>query len=207
MQFIFGRFAEIDALDPAFEDEPFDCDDAEFMDLFGHTMRHAGELTAYPDDQVARGLQYLLNNSFSNLAFRIQKTAAPVERHAEAIEAMRYLYSDCFEPRCASMLLPRLRRREPTALDDICFMLWDVSPVLSLAGKRPPGAALFRVLESALHCKNAACVESALHGLGHLPSGHEERRVEIIDRFLERRKYLEPELRAFALQARRGAIQ
>jgi hypothetical protein len=202
--FLFGRFAEFDALDPRYQHVEFACPDEEFMDLFEHTMRQAKALAAYSDDQVGRGLQYLFNNSFSNIVYRIQKTSAPVERHAEAIAAMRYLYSDCFETRCAPAIVPSTGDRVRTELDHICYMLWDVSPLLQLAGKRPPGTALYGVLEGALACKNPACIESALHGLGHL---HTERSAAIVSRFLESRKYLHPELVRYAHAARDGCIQ
>jgi hypothetical protein len=65
------------------------------------------------------------------------------------------------------------------------------------------------MLRSILAIDHSACQESALHGLGHrCEIGRDNPEVEaIIDDFLKRKLDLRPELRQYALSARRGMVQ
>lgn len=63
------------------------------------------------------------------------------------------------------------------------------------------------VMEDALYIPNDACIESALHGLGHRYSQDEIKVPDIIDRFLSKAKNLNPDLRIYAQSAKTGCIQ
>ncbi|HET8636414.1 MAG TPA: hypothetical protein VFL96_06155, partial [Acidobacteriaceae bacterium] len=66
--------------------------------------------------------------------------------------------------------------------------------------------AVTEVLEHALQSPNRACVESGLHGLGHIHSYYPERVEDVINRYLKAVN-LEAELRQYAVNARRGYVQ
>lgn len=62
-------------------------------------------------------------------------------------------------------------------------------------------------MERCLSPKHHACVEAALHGLGHWQLNFPERTEPIVDRFLKERDGLRPELVRYARRARDGAVQ
>jgi hypothetical protein len=62
------------------------------------------------------------------------------------------------------------------------------------------------VMERCLSLSHDACLEGALHGLGHWHLLLPERVEVIVDRFLETR-VLRPELAEYARRARDGAVQ
>ena len=66
--------------------------------------------------------------------------------------------------------------------------------------------AVAEVMEHCLSLNNPSCIESGLHGLGHLATFQPHLAVPIIDRFLKNRKKLDPPLRRYAEEARTGMI-
>ena len=66
--------------------------------------------------------------------------------------------------------------------------------------------AIASVMESCLYLDNPACVESGLHGLGHMATFQAEIAVPIIDRFLKKAKKLDAHLLGYAKSARTGMI-
>jgi len=67
--------------------------------------------------------------------------------------------------------------------------------------------AVLSVMEQTLTLKEEACLESALHGLGHWGQYTPEHVHQIIERFLVERFDISDRLRAYALQAMRGMVQ
>ncbi len=63
---------------------------------------------------------------------------------------------------------------------------------------------IFEVLEYALTSSHPACIESALHGLGHLHNHHPSRVEALIDGFLARAA--SSELISYAQEARKGRV-
>jgi len=90
--------------------------------------------------------------------------SVPVQLRLRAIEAIKTLYQDCFTPRCAPVL-GHLNEPGANPLNQVCYMLWDASP-LSYWENRPNRevfyGAVVDVLEMALKSPNPARVESAL---------------------------------------------
>ncbi len=187
----------------------FPVSDAEFVALFMETMQRAGtDLTRFDDVQVNSGLHYIFNNSCSNYVFQLIDADLPKEIKAAALLSIKHLYSDCLAVRCRPVLS---HRDEPgaTPLNDFCYMLWDVTPLGYWEGR--PYQAFFYdtvldVMEFALSSPNIACIESALHGLGHLHAYVPKQVEQIIDRFLHENQKQQRELLAYAENARSGCI-
>jgi hypothetical protein len=202
LSYLFGR----EVKDPAWyhspEARPFSGEPAEIAELFVNTMRHCGsDLAPYCEAQVAQGLQHVINPSCGNVVFALTRKPLSKDQREEVILSLSNLYSDCFTPRCAPFL-SHLDEAGANPLNRVCYMFWDVTPLLS----GPPGAVL-KVLEAGLKSVNPACQESALHGLGHLPraNGKGKRVEEIIVSYLRSRRP-STALRAYAERAARGAI-
>jgi hypothetical protein len=73
------------------------------------------------------------------------------------------LYKDCFAPTCAPVL-GHINELGSNSINEICYMLWDVSPLSWWEEKRSPEREIFYnavidVLEEALSSNNPACVE------------------------------------------------
>jgi hypothetical protein len=66
---------------------------------------------------------------------------------------------------------------------------------------------VLEVLGYALTLRNAACVESALHGLGHLQGYRRGDVTPMIEDFIRRNPDLRPELLKYAEHAAAGCIQ
>ena len=64
-----------------------------------------------------------------------------------------------------------------------------------------------RVMEHCLSLTHHACLEGALHGLGHWQSIYPERVEPIVNRFLRDRNDLRLELVLYARRARYGGVQ
>jgi hypothetical protein len=66
--------------------------------------------------------------------------------------------------------------------------------------------AILYVMARTLRLESEACRESALHGLGHWHRAHPDRTTRIIDGWLAGAPRISPELRQYALGARRGCV-
>lgn len=196
----------------AMEDVTFpDVTPEEHLRLFVCTLLNSGrDLEEFSEAQVLHGLKYMFSISCSDVIMDVMSLAHPLELSLAAIHAVSTLYTNCFESRCAPVLS---HRSDPEAnpLNGICYMLWDASPILSW--RRHPQeplltGAVCHVLEGALSLKNPACIESALHGLGHLIQlkGQGSRAAEIAANFVQSRP-LPPALKSYAQAAAAGGVQ
>lgn len=194
----------------------FDMHEPDFQDdsliiteLITITMLRCGtDLLAYSDGQVNQGLQYIFNNSCSNLVFDILDGDFPFEKKMDAIRSIKTLYNDCFEPRWAPVL-SHIDEPGANPLNGVCYMLWDITP-LSYWEKRERAeeayAAVFDVFRFALNSSNPACVESALHGLGHLHSTAPRQTEQIVQSFIAKPHIQNDQLLSYAQQAYTGCI-
>lgn len=190
------------------EDTAFKATNDELVYLVGKTFKQSGiDLTTYSNGQIDSGLCYILDGAGSEAAHALIDQAIDEADRIETIKSMQRLYSDCFAKRC-DPVLGRSNEYTENPLNYICYMLWDVSPII----QNNPGKissfdrAILEVMESALYLDNVACIESGLHGLGHWCSHHMELVQDIIDRFLKNAQNLRPELRQYAEDARVGYI-
>jgi hypothetical protein len=160
----------------------FDATPAETVGLIGKTMARSGtDLIGFSNLQVHSGLNYIFQ-PYSGLIQNFTRSDVSLELKIAAIGAMKRLYKDCFEARCDSCLG---HLNEGRGLNVTAYMLWDDTPIGSWARDLPAAnAAVMEVLEFALRSPNDACVESALHGLGHSRSNCPELVEPLIDHFL-----------------------
>jgi len=205
LSYIFGRTTEDS--DPFGMDWIFKAAPSEVAELMTSTFVHSGrDLTAYSDRQVSIGLQALLFCNFSDLA-HVVSGAGNAPHRVEVVKSLFPLYRDCLAKRCP----PVLGHRSESAgnpLEFLTYMLWDVSPFDVMAHRNKGGTdALIDVLAATLRLPNDACVESALHGLGHFPTQLRPRSERAIDAWLAERPAVRSELLDYARAARMGRIQ
>ena len=87
-------------------------------------------------------------------------------------------------------------------------MLWDTTPLTyceQTPEKKEIYAAVAEVMEYSLSLDNIACIESGLHGLGHLELYYDEA-PKIVRKFIESQKVRDERLIAYAEQAEQGNV-
>ncbi|WP_444926888.1 hypothetical protein ACJJI4_02130 [Microbulbifer sp. TRSA002] len=88
-------------------------------------------------------------------------------------------------------------------------MLWDTTP-LSYCEELPDSDALYsavaEVMEYALSLDNLACIESGLHGLGHLELYYKDAQ-KIVEKFIKDARVKNSRLLEYAINAECGCIQ
>ena len=191
------------------EDAPaFVADASDIVDLVVDTFEHAGrDLARFPDAQVDQGLWYLVSAAGSNYLAELQNIDVPLRGRLRAITSILSLYQECFRPRCTEAL-GHLDEPGASALNSICYMFWDVGPLINFTGapdRTKLEDAVSGTLEAILEIPHRACRESALHGLGELSHGSPVSVHQVVDRFLATAE-IDERLRAYALNAREGHI-
>ncbi|MBI3414888.1 MAG: hypothetical protein HY043_06125 [Verrucomicrobia bacterium] len=186
----------------------FGASDSETAELIELTFRRAGEdLVQFTDAQVDQGINYLASPSCSNYMFAVRDGEVPLAKKLSAIDSIYSLYANCFARRC-SEILGHLDEKG-SALNDVCYMFWDVC-VLGYLEKSAEKAALaeavFAVLEKTLTIEHRACREGALHGLNHLAPFFPTRVKAVVEKFLSATKLDEDMLR-YATSAAKGMVQ
>lgn len=179
----------------------FEASNEELARLVSRLFENAGaDLKEFSDTQVAYGLNYIFNNAISNTIFSICQKGDDEDLRINAVLNMKHLYKNCLAKRCENKL-SHDQKVEVSPLNTFCYMLWDTSPLCQWKD------VVLDVMEDALYIPNDACIESALHGLGHRYSQDEIKVPDIIDRFLSKAKNLNPDLRIYAQSAKTGCIQ
>ncbi len=191
------------------EDVDFDVPTSDVAELVALTFENCGrDLARYDDRQVAEGVNYIVNNSCSNVVYALFDETVGVELRLRAIHAIKTLYRDCFTPRCAPVLG---HSSQPGAnpLTYPCYMLWDIFP-FSIWNDRKDGRLFYEtsieVMTDALDSPNPACIESALHGLGHFILYWEEA-ADVVQQYLKRKHHVLPGLKSYAERALTGNVQ
>ncbi|NET33786.1 MAG: hypothetical protein F6K19_17480 [Cyanothece sp. SIO1E1] len=160
----------------------------------------------YSNSQIAGGIEFIFSNSSSDWVYALREGPAPLEDKLRAIQGLKNIFSQCFEQRCVSSLGHYDEEGNP--LNDICYMLWDITPLAYCGGLRDKEAlyqAIAEVMEFSLKLDNKACVESGLHGLGHLVSFY-PKASRMIERNIRRFRRIDPRLRSYAKYAMKGQI-
>ena len=169
----------------------------ETVSLIGRTVARCGiDLRDFHDKQIAHGLEYIFDQTASDYVYSFASPEVPVGLKVAAVNAMKSLYSDCLGVRCGPYL-GHLSEGKGRPLNNFAYMLWDTTPILWFdQNDRELFQAWLGVMDLALGLANDACVESALHGLGHMYHRDPERVGKIIDRFL-----------AYTIDARNSAAE
>lgn len=197
----------------------FDTDDLEFqanpselLELTTRTFTCAStDLSRYSDKQVSDGLRYIVDSGCSDTVFALMNATNSQEVRVRLIESIEALYTGCFEQRCAPVL-GHLSEQSPTPLNTICYMLWDISALAWWEDPCYPDratyyAAIIKTLGKILRSHHVACVESALHGLGHIHSQAPEDVESTIAAFLKSKPVLPKALLSYAQNAAAGYVQ
>lgn len=168
-------------------------------------------LRPFDDAQVNQGLNLIANPSCSDHAYTVlTRVGVPWPQRRDCIRSIFDLYAGCFAPRCARALShcgdPRCN-----PLNYICYMWWEVFPTWGDPADPADVAELEEVVGVADRClalPHPACVEGALHGLGHWQLIVPHLVEPVIDRFLVgRARDFGPKLVDYARRGRDGAIQ
>lgn len=165
----------------------------------------------YTDDQISKGLWELLGNGGSAFREITHQHITPTMR-VQIIKDMYVVFEQLFAPRCSAKLCENQTKEQFNSLNplnSVCFMWWDIIPLYGKSGQ-PEREVLdpycIEVMERTLRLNSIACQEAALHGLGHWAYAYPEKVQPIIDAYLAREKNLPPDLREYALDARRGMV-
>ena len=156
------------------------------------------ELAPYSEIQIAHGLHFVFDCNF-DYAYALRDGEVEIELKLKAIASMATLFRDCLNARCTPS----------SKLDQVCFHFWDETP-LSWCERNPHKekiyAAVADVMRQCLNLSTVCCVESALHGLGHLRSYYPEA-AGIVRHFLNTTQRTDPNLLRYAEAAERGMVQ
>ena len=167
-----------------------------------HTSSHFAELTIwllqhcevdlarFSDENVAWGLNYIFMGLDSEADRFLKSGEVSRAGKLELIRSFECLYLDCFESRCEPVL-SHSDEAGGNLLNKVCYMLWDTSPLGYWSDHKDPEefyCALIELHRTVLRLTNPACVESALHGLGHLHSVSPCSVESAIDEFIDRGK-------------------
>ncbi len=166
-------------------------------------------LQEFSDDQIGLGLNYIFSNSCSELVEDFKRAKIDYDRKIKFMYSLNSIHKEIFETRATEKLLAGSKDKL-SLLDYIVYMFWDINPITEPIATTKGNQekyinALGEVIEQALYLKNIACIESGLHGLGHLAYKYPTLVEPIIDNFLAQASIL-PELNEYAKQARTGMI-
>jgi hypothetical protein len=197
----------------AFNDSPNDT----FFFLETLLLNAKIDLIPYSDEQIGLGLTYVFDNSCSNIINDFKIADIVFERKLKAINSIFGLFRDVLNPRCPS-LLAAYSNATLSKISYICYMFWDICPLSSTYGFNFNEArksklfdenylkAIANVMKQCLGLSNPACIESGLHGLGHMVFNQPQIAVPIIDNFLNSGHCKNNELINYAKNARKGMI-
>lgn len=162
----------------------------------------------YTDDQIGKAVWFLFGQG-SDYFYDLLSEDVEKSLQVRCMCSVETLYLRLFDRVCC------MRGREPngeyirTEPDSAVYMIWDMGHIAGwINDKQFPH--LFntglQVLENVLmKCRTSTCMNSALHGLGHIHSVHPQHCERIIDRFLSERE-IQEEVHDNALAARSGGI-
>lgn len=164
-------------------------------------------------EELAWLIHALLDDG-SGYVHGVRDPRVPTALQVRWIRSIAPLYTDLFDSVCHDNGPVSNPRGGPT-INGVVFMIWDLG--LHYVFRLPEFSHLAEpaidVLQTILtRCTRIACQESALHGIGHgiQSSWHHSARIPclkmLVDEFLQRND-LADSVRAYALQAREGAVQ
>ena len=178
-----------------------------FLRLFEDPITY---LTPYTNEQIGAGLYTIIHENGDGGIYALSKQTLPWDPRRRAIHAMYNIFEKIFEPHCEPILSHLIHDRQTpqTRMNGVCYMWWDIIGLQGEYHGNPENDVIaIDVMERTLKLKNIACLEGALHGLGHYYWHNENRVKAIIDQFLVDNPDLPDELGKYALNARSGNVQ
>ncbi|MCE0558789.1 hypothetical protein [Motilimonas sp. E26] len=168
---------------------------------------YESDIAQYSDWQLGKGVDYIFNNSCSDISFVIRDGKIPVEEKVSVILALKVFFKKCLNERC----VPSLGHlsEEGNELNHFCYMVWDTTPLTyceQSSSKDEIYRAVAEVMEYSLTLSNVACIESGLHGLGHL-HGYFENASKIVRNYIKKSSVTDSRLIKYAKNAEIGYVQ
>jgi len=168
-------------------------------------------LRPYSDEQVGYGLDAIVYSAGGDIRV-LGDGRVPATLRAAGLRSMVTLFAEVFAPRLraarpgyAPPWGPYEPGRRSHRLDYVCYMFWDIAPIVPR--REDTVREVLKVLEATLALDSAACQRAALHGLGHWQYAAPDEVRRIIRSWLEGHPQAPDELRAYAVQASAGAVQ
>jgi hypothetical protein len=158
------------------------------------------------DANIKQGLNRIISDGDNQFDALFDGSASGAA-HVRFVNSIEHVYRDVFVVRCAEVLGHLDEPGSP--LNAVCYMWWDIFPTWGKPQRqelRVLDAAVLDLLERLLLIEHDACIESALHGLGHWYLHYGVRVESIVGTFLMRGTPLRPELREYALAASQGGV-
>lgn len=165
-------------------------------------------LARFNRTEIDQGLNLLFSASSSSHMAVLDEPALSWEKRRECFDAMVMLYAKLMAPVYGNDL-GHLQHCDHDRATYSCYMLWDVVhlwPGMGNPDDRLISEAVLSVFERVLTLRSEACLESALHGLGHWHLRLPERTEPIVREFLKRTD-ISPVLREYAERAAIGNVQ
>jgi hypothetical protein len=166
-------------------------------------------LAPYSDEQINQGLWFLVSNGGGDYLRVLEELTVTFEDKQRLVESVYSMYEKLFAERCTPTLSHR-DEADSNPMNLICYMWWDLYGVFFRYTGEPLLQKLdeisLGILEKILYLEHDACIEGALHGLGHATYEYPERVDKIIATFLKNQQNLRPELKNYALSAQGGCI-
>lgn len=190
-------------------DEPeFEATPLQWVQIQTVLFANAGnDLALFGDEQVGLGLDYVMNNSISNVPHMVDDRSVSLADAMCLMKALPTLWRDCIGPRVGS---PRVQIGcAPGRLGMACYMWFDVWPSFRNAQHISEWRdAMWDVFCKLLGMPWREVQVSALHGIGH-NGGYLERPEQMqnqIDDFVRNLRDDE-ELKNYAQLAASGMVQ
>jgi len=164
------------------------------------------DMAKFSDWQLGLGLNYIFNNLFSEYSFFLRDGPASLEDRISAILSIKVIFEKCLSKRCVESL--GHLSESGNELNDFCYIFWDVTPLSYCEGlehKENILSAVMDVMEYSLTLKNIACVESGLHGLGHLHF-YSKKAPRIVRAFIDSGREMDSRILDYALKAEQGRV-
>jgi hypothetical protein len=209
LQHIFGQSLATKT-DPDNAKLAADVPPRDALGLMTRLFWNCGSLLApLSDRQVAEGLVFLGSAGESAWMYYVYDPSIDRSVRFDCIRSIDAVYRDCFARRCPNSPANR-SSSDLNTLDNVCFMWWDRFPsgglpTTSDEEREAVYLQLVEVMAKTLRIENAACQESALHGLGHFGGPDVKRAKVAIDDWLVSHPH--SALRAYAEAARERNVQ
>ncbi|MFM9956682.1 MAG: hypothetical protein ACKVZJ_01290 [Phycisphaerales bacterium] len=163
----------------------------------------------YSSDQLGAGFWFIFGVESSYCVHARQKDVTRSIKLAW-IREIGTLYERLFANVCDDSL-GHLSECGSNSVNGAVYMMWDMDCLPGRPDENDPDAeamtnAVFEVLDRALEIDQAACQESALHGLGELHHWYPDRVRSVLRPRLQGRRFARSELADYAKQAIEGNV-
>lgn len=141
----------------------------------------------YSEEQIAQGLDYLINPSLSNLPFLFFGKNIDSAICLKFFESTEMVYEGVFGRLCKERL--SYNQKNVGALNTLCYMWWEILPYRAILPDGYQGminVASIKTMGKIIGIDNIACKESALHGLSLLAFDHPKEVRKLIKDNLKR---------------------